>query len=265
VEENSDQNLRLSVSKTKVFSACKKQYEFIYVKKLPRIDRDYHVFGKFLHKCLEDFHLAYINGSTSPYNEILGFCFKTAKLEYGDLMTAEMLKEARAMLKEYLDIIVLKKQNNQEDNVIAVEKSFSINIHKNLILNGLIDRVQIDRDGTINVGDYKTTKNKKYLVDDNFQLKTYAYALWLEDQSITKIRGSYILLRHNYEYINFEFNLDDILSVPKTYEEYYDEIIKEAEYKANPTFMCHYCDFLPLCDEGKAKVKPQLTHGEVVW
>ena len=92
--EKKENDFRLSVSKTKTFLQCKKQYEFVYVHKLPRKDRDYHVFGKFCHKALEDFHNAYIkNTTTNPYNVEMGIAFKSAWQEVKHVMTKEMKTE----------------------------------------------------------------------------------------------------------------------------------------------------------------------------
>ncbi|MFW9879543.1 MAG: PD-(D/E)XK nuclease family protein, partial [Candidatus Thorarchaeota archaeon] len=54
-------DITLSVSKAKTFDeaadgGCKKKFKFNYLDKLPRIDQDFHVFGKFLHQILENFH-----------------------------------------------------------------------------------------------------------------------------------------------------------------------------------------------------------------
>ena len=71
------EDLRLSVSKTKTFLDCKAKYKFCYIEKLPRKDWDFHTFGKFCHKVLEDFHNAYVkNNSTEPFNIEMGKAFK---------------------------------------------------------------------------------------------------------------------------------------------------------------------------------------------
>jgi ATP-dependent helicase/DNAse subunit B len=87
------EDLRLSVSKTKCFLQCKKQFHFSYILKFPKKERDYHIFGKFCHKVLEDFHNAYINDhSEKPFNIEMGIAYKTALSEYGNKMTSEMKK-----------------------------------------------------------------------------------------------------------------------------------------------------------------------------
>src|SRR6185369_16239486 len=148
-------------------------------------------------------------------------------------------------------------------NVIAVEKRFELAVAENIILNGAIDRIEIDADNVIHVGDYKTVKNKKYLKDDFFQLLTYAFVIMSEDPSITKVRASYILLRHDFEYITTEFTKDEVLQVQDKYVEYVRQMTTEKDFKPNPTVLCNFCDYLDRCPEGKSKAFNQNIYGEV--
>lgn len=257
--------LRLSVSKTKTFLDCKKKFEYTYIQKLPRKDWDFHIFGKFCHKVLEEFHLTYINGSQEPYNKIMGEAFKSALAEYKLKMTPEMRKDCWGIIDEYLKIVSFDKKNNLSANVIACEKNFEFPVDDKIILNGMIDRIQLDADNVIHVCDYKTVKNKKYLKNDFFQLLTYAYVIVSEDPSIEKVRASYILLRHNFEYITTEFLVEDIMKIKEQYLEYARQIVTETEFKPNPTVLCNFCDFLNVCPEGKTKAFNQNVYGEVNW
>jgi hypothetical protein len=100
--------------------------------------------------------------------------------------------------------------------------------------------------------DYKTTKDKKYL-DDFFQVKTYCFALMLEDESIKKIRASFMLLRHNFDLMTEEYTREDIFAeVPKKFVKYANEISQEKLFRPTPQFLCKYCDYLESCLEGKA-------------
>lgn len=258
--------LRLSVSKTKTYIDCQAKYKYVYVEKLPRKDWEFHIFGKFCHKVLEEFHNNYsIKKSTNPINVEMGNAFKVALAEFKDKMSADMKKECWAIIDQYLRIITHDKKNNLSANVIACEKPFEINIEDKIILNGMIDRVQIDADNVIHVCDYKTVKNKKYLKNDFFQLLTYAYVIISQDPSITKVRASYILLRHDFEYITTEFTVPEIMTVSDKYLAYADQINNEKIYKPNPTALCNYCDYLNLCPEGKTKAFNQNVYGEVKW
>lgn len=262
------EDLRLSVSKTKTFLDCKAKYKFCYIEKLPRKDWDFHIFGKFCHKALEWFHQQYIDGCVLPYNVTMTSAFKEAWAEFKDKMTPEMKKECWGLLNQYLKIITKDKQSGLPANVISVEKRFDFQIAENLVLNGAIDRIQLDADGVIHVADYKTTKNKKYLKNDWFQLLTYAYTIVRDDPSIKKVRGSYVLLRHDFEYITTEFSLKEILEVKDKFEAYAKQILSEKKFEATPTNLCSFCDYLDVCKEGKEKtnqIRPSLVYGEVGW
>lgn len=252
-------DLKLSVSKVKTFLDCQKKYNFAYILKLPRKEFTFHTFGKFAHKVLEDFHNAYINGSTKPYAQEMNIAYKAALSEYKARMSQEMRDECWKIINQYLKII----SKSGIPNVLACEKEFSFNISENIILNGMIDRVQLDDDGVVHVCDYKTVKSKSFLKNDSFQLLTYAYVLRTLDPTIEKVRGSYILLRHDYEYITMEFSKEDIDKIKDKYMDYANKMLTEMEFKAHPTVLCDYCEYMPLCEEGKKK--SSLKFGEVQW
>jgi len=262
----SNQEIRLSVSKTKTFLSCKKQFHFSYILKFPKKERDYHIYGTFVHKVLENFHTIYLGGTEEPYNKAMSRSFKDAYNEFKDRITPEMKKECWDTIDKYLKIIYTDRQHSLSANVIGCEKNFSIKIREDVVLNGMIDRIQIDQDGTLHVCDYKTTKNKKYLKNDFFQLLTYCYALLLEDPSIEKIRASYILLRHDFEYITSEFKKEDILKIKEEYIKYADQILNEKDYDPNPTVLCGWCEFLEFCESGQKMVnKKQQKNGVIDW
>jgi RecB family exonuclease len=258
--------LRLSVSKTKTFLDCKAKYKFSYIEKLPQKDHDYHIFGKFLHKVLEDFHNVYIlDNSNTPFNIEMNKAFKGALVEYGRSMSSEMKKECWGIINKYLYLITQDKKNNLSSKIIACEKKFDFEVTDKIILNGMIDRVQIDADNVVHVCDYKSSKDSKFLKKDFFQLLTYAYVMLTENPELKVIRASYIMLRHNFEYITKEFTADKILSIKDQYIKYAEQMINEKEFVPNPTILCRYCDYSDRCAEGKKMLLPHKIYGEVSW
>lgn len=259
------EEIRLSVSKTKCFEQCKKQFYFTYVQKIPRISQDYHILGQFCHKILEDFHRTYINGSDVPYNVTMATCFNNAKVEYKDGMTKEMIKECYDIINRYLKMVTEEKDNPNAPKILDVEQNFYLNVSDNVILNGMIDRVQLDADGVLHIADYKSTKNKKYLNGDWFQLLTYAYVILQEKPDLKKIRASYILLRHNFEYMTVEFGPDEILAIKDKYLKYASDILAETEYLPTTSNLCAFCQHVLLCPEGMVKSGKTNTFGEISW
>lgn len=260
-----DQQLYLSVSKTKAFLECKARYKFSYILKLPQKDSTFTIFGKFCHKVLEDFHNAYINGSQEPYNIIMNVAWKAACLEYKKSMTPEMKKECWEIINQYLKIITEDKKNNKEAQVLACEKRFKFPINNGkIILNGAIDRIQIDADNVLHVADYKTIKNPKYLKNNDLQLLTYAYYMLTQEYpQADKVRCSYVLLRHNFKYETYEFTREDVKKAEEYYATYREDILNEKEYPTTVSALCSYCSYLNLCPDGQKKAK--IYNGEVEW
>lgn len=258
-EHNGKKYLKISVSKAKTFHQCKKQFKFSYIDKLPKITRDYHVLGTFCHKVLEDFHKAYIDGSLKPFNEELTIAWKAAVAESKKNLTPEIKNEARTMMNGYLERITKEKQAGTASKVIGVEDNFKLDLDNKVLLNGMIDRVQKDQDGIIHIADYKSTKNKKYLKDDFFQLLTYSYVVLSENPNLEKVRASYILLRHDFEYITKTFTREDAMKVKDIFLQYYEEMNAETEYPANPSALCKFCDYVSPengnCKEGQEIVQ----------
>lgn len=261
-----DNLFKLSVSKAKTFESCKTKYNFQYNLKSPQKSFAFLSLGKTLHKVLEDFHQYYLDGGTEPYNKVIGRCFKSACTEYKAELSHEMKKECYDMVNDYLKLISLNQTGyNQIKNVLSCEKPFALELDNNLnhtiLLNGAIDRVQKDDDGILHVCDYKSTKNKKYLENDFFQLQTYAYVLHRMMPEVTKVRTSYILFRHQFEFITKDFELDEIMEVPVKMVKYVDSILKETEFPPTKSFLCEYCSYYDICPH----VEKKILFGSTDW
>lgn len=241
-------DLSLSVSKVKTFKDCAAKFRFNYIEKLPKKEWDFHVFGKYLHEILETYYKILIAGSTDAPNVILTASWKQAFANWKPKLTNDQVVEAKKICQEFLQTLAA---DDNQPTVLAAEDNFYIDIDGKILLNGFIDRVQIDPDGVLHVTDYKTTKNKKYLKNDFFQLLTYAFVMCLRDPSLKKVRGSYILLRHNFDIIVRDFERDEIMAVEKTFLSYGESINAEKLFRPNPTPLCNYCDFIEHCDAGQ--------------
>ena len=246
--DNHNCRMTLSVSKAKTFQECQAKFKFCYIEKLPRVDQDFHIFGKYLHQILENFHAELMKNPErkSDWRPVMKEAWDSAYAEYNTQITGVQYKEAQKLIKEYEAI--LEEEGIPE--VTGVEKDFYISLDDKVLLNGFIDRIQIDKDGMIHVADYKTTKDPKYL-KDYFQLMTYCYALCLQDPSITKLRASFILLRHSFDYLTQEFTRDEVLSVGEKFLKVASAIEEEKLWRANPQFLCKYCDYINQCKEGR--------------
>lgn len=247
--------LRLSVSKIKTFKSCKLKYKYTYIDYLPPLSRDYFVFGNFAHKVLETFHAKIIAGDVRPLNEIMSDCFRDAKKQFAAEIKAEQLKELWNILFEYLNKLHVQKKQNEFPNVLTVEKGFYINFDNQFMLNGVIDRTQLDPDSTLHVMDYKTTSKVKYLQKDDFQLLVYAYVKCLEDPTIKNIRASYILLKHGFDVIMKQYDRPTVNKMEGKLIKIADEIKSEKLWRPQVSILCRWCDYVGRCQAGKVMLK----------
>ena len=248
----------LSVSKAKTYKDCKAKFKFGYIEKLPKKERDYHKFGKFLHEILENLHKEIIAGNELPHNKIMTICYNNALKNWE--MTQAQSQEAFQILVKYL-----KNLTNDKSVCLKAEKEFFIEINEEILLQGFIDKVQRDEDGIIHVVDYKTAKSAKFLEKDFLQLLTYAYALFLEDPSIEKIRASYLMLRHDCSLITREFSVNDMIEIKDIFFNYAQQIKSETEYLPSPSPLCSYCDFVDNCETGNKFISPDMSFGLDSW
>jgi RecB family exonuclease len=248
--EKNENTLNLSVSKLKTFLSCKAKFKFSYIEKLPQKDKDFTIFGKFLHDILESFHKIYVTDEFQPLNKVMQKSWNASREKYKDKVTDEQLKEAWNYCLEYLKIQAELIANNKMPKFLSAEKEFNLNINDTILLSGFIDKVERDQDNVIHVSDYKTSKSKKFLASDFFQLKTYGLILALENPEIKTVRCSYIMIKHNFEYLTQEFSVDELMEVPKYYLENSLLIKKESAYKPSTSILCNWCDYLENCVDG---------------
>jgi RecB family exonuclease len=266
---NEPKTLKLSVSKVKVFQSCKRKFQYSYVLKLPKKEWAHLLYGKILHRILELYHNTIFEGSLLPKNFIMKDSFLKTMEEYKDQITKEVRKDVYELALSYLKS---EQQSTSNYDVIGCEKPFEINIENKVILNGAIDRIQVDEDKIIHVIDYKTSKDPKYLQADSFQLETYAYVLsyyqkqkdkWCKTASadIDVVRGSYIMLKHNFKPIDFLIEKKTIDKIPEIFLKYGEAIEAETEYKPTTSPLCNYCDYKNVCSEG-SKIRKRKPAGE---
>lgn len=264
--------LNLSVSKIKTFKDCPCKFKFSYIEKLPKKDWEHLKFGNFLHEVLENFHNYLLDKPNIQFHILMKEAYVAALPNWEQFLSPEVKKEAFDILCGYLKILAEQVRQKILPEFLKLEKTFYINIDDKILLHGFIDRIQRDIDGMLHVGDYKTTKKKKYLENDPFQLQVYAYAMCLEDPSIQRIRTSYILLRHNFEMIVKEYTREEVMKIEPTFLKYAEDIEKEKLFRPQTSPLCKYCDYLENCQEGQKfvakiskKTKEKKVSGFTDW
>ena len=246
--------IKLSVSSIDTFKNCAKKYYYRYIEKVEveATTWNFTEFGSCAHKILELFHeRANLETNPEDYSKIMKECFVEAVKEFDFSILNEMVWSPkgdkkgilylREMMQEYLNLI---RKDGMPD-VIHNELAYSLKLDDNAIIRGYIDRIDKISDGVYKVVDYKTSKDPKYLKD--FQLLVYANAIKELFPDAEKVIGSFMLLKHDFKEVKYEFTDFDLTECMDEVMKNLDSIRVEKNWPKNPTRLCDWCDYKNIC------------------
>ena len=240
--------LKLSASSMGTYDKCPKQYYYRYINK-PDIEMPewkHLEFGIVAHRVLELFHEYLLENHVPPekWNKLMSSAFKKAAKESKERGKFDNIKDSiddiRKVVQTYLD----KVSAEGLPPVIHNELEFNFKI-EDFIVRGFMDRIDKISDGYYHIVDYKTNNNPNYL--NNFQLALYALAVKEKYNDVEKLKGSYVLLKHDSKLLSFD--LDE-----KVLEQARNKVLKigrnintEEEWVKKPTKLCNWCDYKSIC------------------
>lgn len=239
--------LKVSVSSLDTYESCPRKYKFQQIDKLPRKTWEHLDVGNYVHEVLEHFHKQLNADASQQPEELLKQLAKNTWNKFSTKISAEGMEKSKGLLKSYLAYV----SSEGWPDVLATEDRFSIEINKDLVIRGVVDR--IDRTPTgYRILDYKTGKSKNL---DKFQLQVYGMHLKNLFPDIQEYDGVYLVLPEGPKEVSYTFTLGDI-------EEAKEDVIKTAEsiatdktWEPKPTFLCNYCDYYDACPDAWGKGK----------
>ncbi len=253
---------KFSFSQLAAFATCPLQYKFAFILKIPApTDKAALIFGRVLHNTLYNFLLPVMSESKSTQISLFN---DTSKQVKQDILSEKRLlslyqefwqpdgfrsKEER---KEYyqkgvdsLKLFFLNYNSKSPGEIIFLEKKFSFRIGQDII-KGTIDRVDKLTDGTLEIIDYKTGREKDKLeFKDKRQL--ILYQVFLEEFLTMKVSSlSYYYLESGVK-LSFQATAKEVEKLKAGIQE---EIlaIKKKQFNPKPSLMCDYCDFNTICE-----------------
>jgi hypothetical protein len=221
--------------------------------------------GKCVHKALEYAYAEKNNGSTPPLDSIEEI-FNKAWNEY-DLKSVKVVKSNKTVTDYHSTGItlidsffsnVLRFDNNK---TIELEKNFEIHLDSNIAYCGVIDRISRSPDNILRITDYKTGKRVGDPATDN-QLRSYA--LWAFDAfQDNKIEICFEDLR-NLKTKTALISRDKASIIRKKLLKNIKHVIKAKKYKSNPSVLCGWCGYNPICDDAQP-FKTRNYSGDNTW
>ena len=142
--------LKVSVSSLDTYESCPRKYKFQQIDKLPRKTWEHLDVGNYVHEVLEKLHKE-LNADASQQPEaLLKQIAKDTWAKFGAKISAAGQEKSKGLLKSYLSYVSAEGW----PEVLATEDRFSIDITPNLVIRGVVDR--IDRiEGGYQILDYK--------------------------------------------------------------------------------------------------------------
>ena len=239
----------LSPSKITTYLACPIKFRWTYVDERGKWylrSKSYYSFGSTLHRVLERFHDSGDVGVNTT-EEVLA-AYEESWIDAGYSSAEEMAEafgEGREILERHVQLTLEKPK---EAKTIFVERQFRKDLG-DFSLIGRVDRVDEYEDGTLEIVDYKSGREKVEEEEVASDIAMCCYQILLRHKFPgVPVRARIVALRTgstasaamtDEEAERFE---QDILVLGR-------EILNEDYAELTPVFkpLCPRCDFVPLC------------------
>jgi DNA helicase II / ATP-dependent DNA helicase PcrA len=262
---------KFSFSQLSAYQRCPYQYKLMHVLKIPMKGSASFSFGNTIHNTLQKFYekvqelnsvkqdslfglpaenSVQSNIKVLPQEELLDLYKKNWIPDWynNKIQREDYYKKGKELLR-----IFYKAQEGNWTSPVSLEGFFKIKVGDYLI-NGRIDRIDQQKDGTLEIIDYKTGKSKdKLSTTDKQQLLIYQIAA----KSLPQYRHIGEVGKLTFYYVNDNLRTS-FVGKEKDFEKLEIKLldildnIKNANFKPTPNkFVCQYCDFKEICEYKK--------------
>ncbi|MDA8216503.1 MAG: PD-(D/E)XK nuclease family protein [Dehalococcoidales bacterium] len=248
---------RLSPYRLSIFRQCPRRYKYHYLDGLYRQYRKYWPFltmGHNVHLALRRFFLT-SNGDRTAANleNLLRTAWRDNRLGFSD----------KAEEKEYFGRALQQLRWFARTQDVAAqpfhsEAFYKVYLTPDFLVEGRIDRIDRQEDGSLHVVDYKTNKSARRADD----LPLLIYALMLDR---LRAKGGLVepVGAASYLYLNgtgFDSVIPTAAALAETEAELLAaraEIMAEEAFSPRPSRLCAYCDFTELCEAADGHGPPE--------
>jgi putative RecB family exonuclease len=253
-----------SYSKINAFLNCPRAYEFRYLEKererFSTIERH---MGTTVHEALRWAYQQRLDGNEPEPAAVVD---RYDALWWTDpLQSAVVVKngvteedyrlDGRSMVEGFLG----RYFHDDDSLTLGLEQRFRVELREDLRFSGIIDRLARRPDGPLRIIDYKTGKRVPDPGSDP-QLAYYAMHVF-ETFPDETVELAYVDLRNGRELVR-NYGRDRIEADRGLLLGKIDEICAAEKFEPNPSILCKWCGFSPICDAatpGAASVVAKLT------
>ena len=139
---------------------------------------------------------------------------------------------------------------NERERTIAVERAVRMKLGKRLTFVGRVDRIALDRSGTVEVVDYKTSGRRctsRPRIPDWLQNAAYGVSVLLELDLSSVIARRITLATGEEE--RFAVTTRDVRQVTLALRRWIARLAVGGAFQARPGAHCRSCEFNPICTE----------------
>jgi RecB family exonuclease len=160
---------RVSALKLRVFSTCRLRYRYQYLDKVPARLRPGDTAGSLVHRVLCDFYSKLTKGERTKDRllELFEEGWTALSPRYLRMPGVDALYEAAVG-----ELALFAQRFDLQAEPFLVEPYFQVDISPGVTLFGRMDRIDEERDGTLQIIDYKTGESPEDV--DAGQLRVYA-------------------------------------------------------------------------------------------
>ncbi|HET9869481.1 MAG TPA: PD-(D/E)XK nuclease family protein [bacterium] len=263
-----------SYSRVNTYFTCPTQFEFRYVRKVPApMPEGVELFlGSRFHEAME-----YLYGElpkrVPTVNEVMDF-FKAhwdrkwretlqKQQERGFATPLRIAQEGQTLEdyfqkgQLYLENYYHKYQPFDQDATEGIEMKvlFDLDAEGRYKMQGFIDRLGRDAEGTYWIHDYKTSARKLSEEDAKFEDQLALYQIGLSQNPKVGPRARVKLAWHfvafDKDLVVSERNAKETEWLKKKYVSKIQEIEKAKAFPAKPSRLCGWCEYLVLCGAGR--------------
>jgi putative RecB family exonuclease len=245
---------RFSYSKVTTYRNCPKAYEFRYVlhetERFSTIERH---MGTAVHEALRWGYAQKLANRRPDPTEFVE-CFERQWRSSG-LSRAIVVKQGltdedyRTEGRRMVEAFAREVFTGDRSATLGLESRFELDLDEGVRLTGIIDRISRSPRGMLRIIDYKTGAKVPNPLSDP-QL-TY-YAAWVFEQyEDATAELSYVDLRNGRE-LTAEFHRGAIVPHIEKLVAEIDRIRRTEEFEANPSLLCKWCGYSPICADAAA-------------